>query len=225
MMALQLSVYTQWTWRTVESITAQLQAMVTVSVSLQFLQVRKEDAVPSVFVLLVCICYIVVADAPVIIIQPLDTVVPYGSTVLLTCVAISNQYREDILTNIYWERDSELFVPSNSTNSASVEIYHEFLNGSETYATWSILELCNMTFEDEGVYSCTANDSVGSTAAYFNLSVYTNGKSLYAGCIFMLCAWLCIFLMSPYAFYQLYLSVLFVYEYIVSIIYMHTQFQ
>ena len=120
-----------------------------------------------------------------IIIQPSDTVAPYGSTVLLTCVAISSQYREDILTHIYWERDSELLVPSsNSANSASVGIYHDFVNGSEMYVTRSILELCSVTFEDEGVYSCVANDSVGSTAAYFNLSVYTNGKSL---CIHVVC--------------------------------------
>ena len=118
------------------------------------------------------------AEDPIIVIQPSDTVVPYGNTVLLTCVAISKDYREDQLVNIYWERDMELIVASNSSDGASVKIYEDYIYEGGYYFTRSILEICSVTLKEEGEYSCVANDTVGTTAAYFNMTVFTNGKKL-----------------------------------------------
>ena len=116
-------------------------------------------------------------DPPGIIIQPSDVVVQYGNSVLLACVAASNA--EGQIANILWERDSQLIVSSGSSDESIISIYDTHILVDGVYVTQSILEICSVTVEDEGLYSCIANDSLGSTAVYFNLSIYTNGKAIY----------------------------------------------
>lgn len=111
-----------------------------------------------------------------IIIQPSDTVVQYGSSVLLTCLAVS--IADEQIDNIIWERDSQLIVASNSSDGGRISIYNDYILVYGVYTTRSILKICSVTFQDEGLYSCVANDSVGSTTVYFNLSIYTNGKTI-----------------------------------------------
>ena len=72
-----------------------------------------------------------------------------------------------------------LIVASNSTDGgASVQIYEEYIFEGGVYFTQSILELCSVTIEEEGEYSCVANDTVGTMAAYFNMTVFTNGNEV-----------------------------------------------
>ena len=113
-------------------------------------------------------------EPPRVVIKPPDTDAPYGSTVLFTCVGFSEE--DDEQTNIIWLKDSEVIDPISSEN---VSVYEGTITIEGVNFTRSILELCSVTFEDDGLYSCVANDSVGNGSAEFSLTVFTEGGSVY----------------------------------------------
>ena len=117
------------------------------------------------------------SEPPRVVIKPPDTDAPYGSTVLLTCVGFSEEDYE--LTNIIWLKDSEAI----SVSSEYVSVYEETITIEGVNFTRSILELCSVTFDNNGLYSCVANDSVGNTSAEFSLTVFTEGESVQLVCM------------------------------------------
>ena len=115
------------------------------------------------------------SEPPTIAIKPSDTNAPYNSTVLLTCVV----GEEDRITNIFWQKDSE----SISDSSGSVQVFGDVVMEGGVNFTRSILQLCSVTFEEEGTYSCVANNSAGTTSANFSVSVFTEGKFVLLVCV------------------------------------------
>ena len=113
-------------------------------------------------------------------IQPEDTLANYGDTVLLVCVVFSQDPRPYIPPNVLWYHDNELvtnYTSGDDNDGASVAIYEDTFEEMGVTFTRSVLELCGVTLEEEGDYSCVANDSIGtSRPASFNISVFTNGE-------------------------------------------------
>ena len=67
-------------------------------------------------------------------------------------------------------------MSSDSSDSPTVRVYETILEEGGVGFTRSVLELCSVTFAEEGAYSCVANDSVGYTASTeFTLTVFTEG--------------------------------------------------
>ena len=118
-----------------------------------------------------CVHVYKITEPPTIAIKPSDTDAPYGSTVLLTCTAFSD---DDDYPDITWFRNSE--PVTNSSEVATV--YTEPITVGGINFTRSILELCPVTLSDEGTYSCVATDSIGTDSANFSFTVFTEGESL-----------------------------------------------
>ena len=115
--------------------------------------------------------HVVITEPPTIVIKPSDTDTQYGSTVLLTCTAFSD---DDDYPDISWFRNSE--PVTNSSEVATV--YTEPITAGGSNFTLSTLELCPVTLSDEGTYSCVATDSVGADSANFSFTVFTEGELL-----------------------------------------------
>ena len=118
------------------------------------------------------------AEPPAIVMVPEDTEVAYGSTVFLVCVAVSHEPDLPSPPTIVWEMESERLFTSDvapGNTGANVTIQEEQFEVDGVTFTRSILELCGVTLEEEGRYSCIAEDSVGTDTASFNISVFTNG--------------------------------------------------
>ena len=92
-----------------------------------------------------------------------------GATVTYVCVGFS----QDEPPNIFWRFGDELL--SNETSSL-VTIYESQVEGNNLVFTESILELCSVEVENDGMYSCTANNSAGSSSSNFTLSVRPRSK-------------------------------------------------
>lgn len=102
-----------------------------------------------------------------IIFQPSDTHVSYGSTVLLTCIVYG-----DPIPDIYWLNDTSLIA-----NTTDIMVYQEVITDWGVTFSRSILEVCSVDLSDEANYSCAANNSVGDESAFFSLTVLTEGRS------------------------------------------------
>lgn len=99
----------------------------------------------------------------------ISTVLVYGpgNSILLDCPAVGIP-----APTIQWTIHSQGNTPVNEIVDAAR--LRGFQNGS--------LELRNLTFEDEGVYSCHASNSVGSDTVYVvvvNREAHRFGKFLY----------------------------------------------
>ncbi len=123
--------------------------------------------------------HIYTTEPPKLVLVPSDSVISYGNTALLTCVAVSVEPDLPAPPTILWLKDSQLL--SNSTpgddEGASVTVREVVFEVDGVVFTRSILELCGVTLEEEGQYSCVAEDSAGtSTDVSFSLSIFTNGE-------------------------------------------------
>ena len=95
--------------------------------------------------------------------------VDVGATVTYVCVA----YGESERPSIFWRFGDELL--SNETSSL-VTVYESQVEGNNLVFTESILELCSVEVENAGMYSCTANNSIGSSNSTFTLNIRPNSK-------------------------------------------------
>ena len=110
------------------------------------------------------------AEPPQLVITPNSTFeVDVGATVTYVCVGFSR----DDPPSIFWRFGDELL--SNETSSL-VTVYESQVEGNNLVFTESILELCSVELENDGMYSCTANNSRGSNRSNFTLSVRPPGK-------------------------------------------------
>ena len=102
---------------------------------------------------------------PTITIAPSDADAGINSTVLFTCVAYG-----DPLPVISWFIDSERLY--NDTNSSSLIISTETLLINDEYLfVQSILVLCHVTEDDEGLYTCVAENNFNHTQSEFYLNI------------------------------------------------------
>ena len=100
-----------------------------------------------------------------IVLKPPDTNALYGSTVLLTCIAVG-----DPTPSIVWLRDGSLIE-----NSTDVVVYQDLVEEAGIIFSRSILEVCSLDLSDEATYTCIANSSAGEDTASFSLDVTTEG--------------------------------------------------
>ena len=105
-----------------------------------------------------------VAGPPVqIVLQPVDpTDVPYGDTVLLTCVA-----NGDLPLSISWSREGTVLM----NDSQRIAIYEEENEEGGITFIQSILQICSIGPDDAGVYSCIAENDASNDTASFELNV------------------------------------------------------
>ena len=112
-------------------------------------------------------------DPPQLVITPNSTFeVDAGATVTYVCVGFS----QDEPPDIFWRFGDELL--SNETSSL-VTVYESQVEGNNLVFTESILELCSVELENDGMYSCTASNSAGSSSSNFTLSVRPRSKNFY----------------------------------------------
>ena len=117
------------------------------------------------------------AEPPQLVITPNSTFeVDAGATVTYVCVGFS----QDEPPSIFWRFGDELL--SNETSSL-VTVYESQVEGNNLVFTESILELCSVDVENAGMYSCTANNSIGSSNSTFTLNVRPNSKRNYCNTI------------------------------------------
>ena len=105
-------------------------------------------------------------EPPVFILQPPDTDAPYGSTVLLTCIAYG-----DPIPSIDWLNDTSLIENTNG-----VMVYQDLVTDWDVTFSQSILEVCSVDLSDEANYSCVATNSVGEESVSISLTVFTEGR-------------------------------------------------
>ncbi len=106
-------------------------------------------------------------------VQPADSDVNEGATLLASCVA----YGGSELPDISWLKgDSQTPL----TNGSKITIYQDTITEGNLTFSVSILELCGVTSEEDAVYTCVAtnmNNSVPySDTANFTLGVINSGK-------------------------------------------------
>ena len=103
-----------------------------------------------------------------IVLAPTDTDVELGSTVIFTCVAISTP-----TPMISWTRNGVLL--SNETDPRT-SVYFDTFNQSGLVFAVATLELCGVTVDDVGKYTCTASEGGANTTVYFSLNIVEEGK-------------------------------------------------
>ena len=97
------------------------------------------------------------------VIAPEDSTFEEGQTVLLTCVAFGSL----TTPNITWNRDGLLLESGNSVN-----IYQTFLTEGGVAFTMSVLEICGISEDYVGVYSCMASgQNVTAVSPSFSVNV------------------------------------------------------
>lgn len=110
-------------------------------------------------------------EPPQLVVTPNSSIeVDAGATVTYVCVGFS----QDELPNILWRFGDEIL--SNDT-SPLVTVYESQVMENGLNFTESILELCSVELENAGNYSCTANNSGGSSnSSTFVLNVRPRSK-------------------------------------------------
>lgn len=100
---------------------------------------------------------------PEIVIQPGNTSVNLGSTLLLTCVSYGLP-----IPALTWSRgDAEL------TNDSRTTIYDQLVTENGVTFIVSMFQLCSVEATDNGEYSCIAQNLAGIDSSVFQL----RGKS------------------------------------------------
>ena len=121
--------------------------------------------------------------ATIVIAPPPNTDADTNSTVLFTCVAYGNP-----TPSISWYADYELL--SNDTDSdTSVKIYNTVFEIEGVLFVQSVLELCGITLDDQGPYSCVAENYLNISSAEFYLNVL--GKLINGCCALCVCVCVC----------------------------------
>ena len=96
-----------------------------------------------------------------VVAPPPLTEVRAGTTVLFTCAGygVPTPY-------VTWAKDGELLY-----NDTRVSIYDRIVSEGGVELTRSVLELCSVVPADEGNYTCSFLNSVGSNSSTFYLEV------------------------------------------------------
>ncbi|XP_019849871.1 PREDICTED: titin-like, partial [Amphimedon queenslandica] len=87
---------------------------------------------------------VTVSDVPIVTLYPMELIVGYGNEARFECL-----YSSDISSNVSWFKDGQ---------SLSHETYNIYTNG-----THSVLTITSTTTADNGTYSCSVNNSIGTT--------------------------------------------------------------
>lgn len=109
--------------------------------------------------------------AEIVIRPPNQTEVVSGRTVVFTCVS-----RGMPTPSFNWSRDGNIL-----SDDSRISIYEEVLVENGLTFIQSMLEVCSVSEEDAGEYSCTAGNEVGSETAVFEVSVL--GKDCKIACL------------------------------------------
>ena len=110
------------------------------------------------------------AEPPQIIIAPNTITEAYDET---TVVNVRVSFGRDEVPSIIWKFGDTILTKS----TPDVSIYEEQVTVNDLVYIESILTLCNVGFDDAGNYSCTTNNSIGSSESSFTLHVKPNRKS------------------------------------------------
>ena len=92
-----------------------------------------------------------------------------------TVLSLCSAYGGDEPPNIVWKFGDELLT-NDSLKLVNIFESQTIQNG--LVFTESILELCDVDFNDTGGYSCTASNSRGSDSYHFTLDVVPTGEPL-----------------------------------------------
>lgn len=107
--------------------------------------------------------YLFLPETVEIVIHPESGVYEVGNTVILTCVALGSQSNP----YISWRRDGVKL-----DNDTTVRVYNEVIEVGGTEFALSNLELCDISMDDAGLYSCSASLPSGLNAtSYFWVNV------------------------------------------------------
>ena len=88
-------------------------------------------------------------------------------TVYFTCISLGRPY-----SSIIWSKNG---TDVNAQTDTHITIKEEYLTERETKEVYikSTIEICNVDGKDNGSYTCTADNGVGSDNASFALTVHT----------------------------------------------------
>lgn len=93
---------------------------------------------------------------------------------IIICVG----YGKDEVPNIIWKNGDDI-LPSESSETSQLEVNNETLMPEiNSVFIESIVILCDVRSDDAGNYSCTANNSYGSTSSDFSLNIKPNRKRI-----------------------------------------------
>lgn len=106
-----------------------------------------------------------------IIIEPNDGIYLEGNTVIFTCVFFGTPTSPNVT---WWRNGEEVDYSSGGSGDGDVpviRIYEEIVYAAGTPFVMSNLEICGITGNQSGVYSCSASLPTGLTASSGNFSV------------------------------------------------------
>ena len=120
------------------------------------------------FAIIICLSFLPVA--PTIFVHPNVTDPFYeGDTVALACTATGRPY-----PTIQWYKNGALLTDESLTT-----IYNEEVEQNGLLFTTSILEVCNVSTDDRGTYSCVAKNPAGNDTSEFDIQVMLGWWKLY----------------------------------------------
>ena len=106
---------------------------------------------------------------------PTNSTVPKGSTVEIICVAYGQP-----LPSIVWSRNdvANFSNLSSSTSNTVAHVYSEVVRYGGIHFYKSILQICNISVEDDNIYQCIAGNNVGTNDSItFSLHVQVQNAS------------------------------------------------
>ena len=109
-----------------------------------------------------------------VVLAPLNASVAAGNTGLFTCVGLGVPP-----LSISWTR-------ANGTelrNGSQVNIYNSNFDEGGMVFFQSVLEICSVREEDEGQYTCTVANSIGSRNSSFEIEVTPTGTAFPVVCL------------------------------------------
>lgn len=103
-------------------------------------------------------------------IHPESGVYEVGNTVILTCVGFGSRYNPSVT----WNREGMTVF-----NTSTVRVYNEVVVVGGKQFVLSNLELCGISMDDAGLYSCSASLSSGlNVSSYFWVNVTDVARKL-----------------------------------------------
>ena len=106
---------------------------------------------------------------------PTNSTVPKGSTVEIICAAYGQP-----LPSIVWSRNNVANFSdlSSLTSNTVAHVYSEVVRYGGIHYYKSILQICNISVEDDSIYQCIASNNVGTNDSItFSLHVQVQNAS------------------------------------------------